>query len=49
MISNKWFASYVSNRKQFSSLNGYKSNVADVKCDASQDSILGPLSFCLYK
>lgn len=25
-------ASYISNRKQFVSLNGYKSNLADVGC-----------------
>ena len=31
-ISNKWVASYLSNRKQFVSINGYKSNLADVKC-----------------
>ena len=29
-IPNKWFASHLSNKKQFISLNGYKSNLADV-------------------
>ena len=29
-ISNKWFASYLSNKKHFVSINGYKSNQADV-------------------
>ena len=31
-ISNKWFAWYLSNRKPFVSINGHKSNLADVKC-----------------
>ena len=47
-ISNKWFALYLSNRKQFVSINGYKSNLADVKCGVPQDSILGPLLFLIY-
>ena len=34
-ISNKWFTSYLSNRKQFVSINGDKSNLADVKCGVS--------------
>ena len=47
-ISNKWFASYLSNRKQFVSINGYKSNLADVKWGVAQSSILGPLLFLIY-
>ena len=42
-IQNKWFASYHRNRKQSVLLNVYKSNLADVKCEAPQGSILGPL------
>ena len=42
-IQNKWFASYHRNRKQSVLLNVYKSNLADVKCEAPEGSILGPL------
>ena len=47
-ISNKWFVSYLSNRKQFASINGYKSNLADIKCGVPQGLILGPLLFLIY-
>ena len=47
-ISNKWFASYLSNRKKFVSINCYKSNLADAKCKVPQGSIMGPLLFLIY-
>ena len=47
-ISNKWFASYLNKRKQFVSINGYKSNLADAKCGVPQGFTLGPLLFLIY-
>ena len=47
-ISNKWFPSYLNNRKKFISINCYKSNLVDIKCGAPQGSIQGPLLFYIY-
>ena len=46
-ISNNWFKSYLSNRKQLVSLNVYDTRLAEINCVVSQGSVLRPLLFLL--
>ena len=44
----EWFRSYLTDRKQFSSLNEQNSRLCSIKSGASQGSIRGPLLFLIF-
>ena len=45
---NDLLKSYLSNRKQYVSINGFNSNEMNVTCGVPQRSYLGPLRFLIY-
>ena len=49
-VALTWIHSYLSNRKQYVSVNNYNSNNRNVTCGVPQVSVLGSLFFliCIY-
>ena len=47
-ISNKWFESYLTDRKQIVPINGFNSNISAITSGVPQGSVLGPRLFLLY-
>ena len=45
---NKWLETYLCNRKQYVSINGFKSNTSTLICGVPMVSVLGPLCFLIY-
>ena len=45
---NQWFKSYLSDRKQYVSIDGFNSKEAIIEHGVPQGSVLGPLLFLLY-
>ena len=47
-IANDWMRSFLTNRKQYTSINGYDSTPQDITHGVPQGSVLGSLLFILF-
>ena len=47
-IANCWFSSYLSNRKQFVTINGFDSETQSFQCGVPQGSVLDTLLILIY-
>ena len=47
-LALKWFASYLSDRSQFVSIDGVYFKETNIKCGVPQGSVLGPVLFTTY-
>jgi len=47
-IIQKWFKSYLSNRKQYTVLSNHESELESISCAVPQGSVLSPLLFLIY-
>ena len=46
--ANRFFRSYLSDRHQYTVINGVKSTLKDITCGVPQGSVLGPLFCAIY-